>query len=262
MSEVIATASVEVGIEAAVEALSRGVMLDAEMTTMEKMSMAVGSTQPKYHLYLSTRGMSHRELVSAFGRLRGAVERRTGERLIYWGVFGNGAGDGGEHLHLLLWKKPPMKVWHAERKKVGIGWARSKPVEKGLQNALRVAAYVGGQQVSVFGSREHDNAVERRNERSWLIPHDATLREHFPELLKATKAAKDPAITGEELFARLSSLIDPLTPYQKGCVAIMASDSRGQRRFRSRGRPKRTRPPRPRRGSVRGTRGDREDRDR
>ncbi len=240
MAEVIKTASAAEGIEAAVAALSRGEPLRAAMTQMERMSMAVGSTVPKYHLYLSSApGMSHEELAQRFDRLRTAVERRTDERLIYWGVFGNGVGDGGEHIHLLAWKKPQMTIWHEERKKVGIGWARSKPVEKGMGNALKVAGYVGGQQSSVFGSREHDKAVNRRKERSWVMPHDATLRRHHPELLKATEAAKDPAMTDEELFASLPSLFDPLTPHQKGCVLVMVADAKGWsglRRRRSRAR--------------------------
>jgi hypothetical protein len=233
VAEAINLARTDEGIEAAVAALASAVPLDAQMIQMERMSMAVGSTLPKYHLYLSSaRGMSHGELAASFNRLVTAIHRRTGKPVIYWGVFGNGFGDGGEHIHLLLWKKPKMKVWHTERKKVGIGWARSKPVEPGMKNALKAAAYVGGQQVSVFGSREHDSAASRRNERSWVMPHDATLRKHHPELLKATRAAQDPAITDAELFASLPRLFEPLTPYQKGCVAIMVADSdrwRGRR---------------------------------
>lgn len=245
MAEVIELANSDEGIEAAVAALSRGVHLHAQMTQMERMSVAVGSARPRYHLYLSTPGMSHEELAERFDRLRTAVERRTDERLIYWGVFGKGAGDGGEHVHLLLWKKPQMKLWHEERKKVGIGWARSKPVEKGMGNALKVAGYVGGQQGSVFGSREHDNAVNRRQERSWVMPHDATLRRHHPELLKATEAAKA-ASTDEVLFASLPGLFEPLTAYQKGCVLVMVADAkelRGLRRRKSRARTRaRSRP--------------------
>lgn len=235
----IKTANADEGIEAAVAALSRGVPL-AAMTQMERMSMAVGSTLPRYHLYLSNApDMSHKKLAVSFDRLRTAIERRTGEPLVYWGVFGNGVGDGGEHIHLLLWKKPPMRIWHAERKKVGIGWARSKPVAKGMGNALKVAAYVGGQQVSVFGSGEHDSAASRTNERPWVMPHNARLRKHQQELLKATEAAKDPTMADEELFASLPGLFDPLTPDQKGRVLVMVADAKGWsslRRRRSRAR--------------------------
>ena len=242
MAQVIELANSDEGIEAAVAALSRGVHLRAQMTQMERMSVAVGSTRPRYHLYLSTPGdMNHDELASRFDRLRTAIERRTDERLIYWGVFGKGAGDGGEHVHLLLWRKPQMKVWQEERKKLGLGWTKSIPVEKGMGNALKVAAYVGGQQASVFGSREHDNAVERRNERPWVMPHDRTLRTQHPELLKATEVAKDPAMTDEELFASLASLFDPLTPYQKGCVLVMVADAPALRRFKRRSSRRRAR---------------------
>ncbi len=237
MAEVIMMASAAEGVEAAVAALSRAVPLDAALNQMERMSLAVGSTFPRYHVIISTGGTTHEELARAFDRFKLIVERATKEPLVYWGVCGNGAGDGGEHLHLLMWKKPKMRIWQPARKAVGLGWTESKPVKAGLGHALRVAGYVAGQQMSVFGSREHDSAESRRNERPWVMPHDATLRKHHPELLKATEAAKDAAITDEELFASLPGLVEPLTAYEKGCVMAMAADRQallGLKRLRAR----------------------------
>ena len=223
MAEVIMMASAADGVEAAVAALSRAVPLDAPLNQMERMSLAIGSTFPRYHVIISTAGMTHEELARAFDRFKLNVERATKEPLIYWGVCGNGAGDGGEHLHLLVWKKPKMRIWQPAREAAGLGWTKAIPIKKGIGHALREAAYVGGQQVSVFGSREHDSAASRRKERPWMMPHDATLRKRHPELLKATEAAKA-AITDEELFAGLPALLEPLTAYEKGCVMVMAAD--------------------------------------
>lgn len=230
MAEVMASAAE--GIEAAVAALSRAQRLDASLNQMERISLAIGSTSPRYHVIISTGGMTHEELTRAFDRFKLSVERVTSEPLIYWGVCGNGAGEGGEHLHLLLWKKPDMRrIWQPARKAAELGWTESKPVKPGLGHALRLAGYVAGQQVSVFGSRDHDSAASRKNERSWLMPQDATLRKHHPELLAATEAAKS-AITDEELFSSLCGLFDPLTAYQKARVMVMVADTQELRTFR------------------------------
>jgi hypothetical protein len=218
------------------------------MTQMERMALAVGSTFPRYHVYLSTEDMSHEELARAFNRFRFIVEQATGEPLVYWGVYGNGAGDGGEHLHLLLWKKPDVKrVWHPARKAVGIGYTTSIPIARDRDHALRAAAYVAGQQGPVFGSREHDHAVERRSERSWVMPQSKTLAKHHPDLLRASQAAKNKSMTDERLFASLPGLFGPLTPCQKGCVRVMVADAEAWRKRRA-GRPRaraRTEAPRP-----------------
>src|SRR5271157_3531086 len=79
VAEVIKTASADEGIEAAVAALSRAAPLDAALNQMERMSLAVGSTFPRYHVIISTGGMTHDELAGAFDRFKLIVERETKE---------------------------------------------------------------------------------------------------------------------------------------------------------------------------------------
>jgi hypothetical protein len=221
-------------LQAAFTALSHGIPLEWPMTDMERLCLGVAATGPTHHLTLGTRDMTQKDLAQAFRLVRPLIEtrRNTTKPLIYFGAFAKSAGQGGVHLHLLIWEMPMIVTWREQCKSVGIG---NPHVERLTEpgSALVVAGYVAGQQQAVFGSRKHeDNAVRTTGKRRWVIPQDRTLRAHHPELWHAMRLAKDKSIPDEVFFTSLPGFFEPLRSELKERVTAMANQARGSRRKR------------------------------
>jgi hypothetical protein len=221
-------------LQTAFVALSHGIPLERPMTDMERLCLGVAATGPTHHLTVGTSDMTQKELANGFRRLRPLIERQrnTTKPLIYFGAFAKGAGEGGVHLHLLLWEMPMIVTWREQCEGIGIG---NPHVERLSEpgSALAVAGYVAGQQQAVFGSRKHEeNKARRTGTRRWVIPQDRTLEAHHPELCDAMRLAKDKSIPDEVFFASLPGFFEPLRPELKEPVTTMANQARGSRRPR------------------------------
>ncbi len=224
-------------LQTAFIALSHGIPLEWPMTDMERLCLGVAATWPTHHLTLGTSQMTQEHLAQAFRLVRPLIERRRNRTkpLVYFGAFAKGAGEGGVHLHLLLWEMPMIVTWRQQCKNVGIG---NPHVERLSEpgSALAVAGYVAGQQQAVFGSRKHEeNRARRTGKRRWVMPQDRTLEAHHPELCDAMRLAKDKSIPDEVFFASLPGFFEPLRPDLKERVTTMANraqESRRKRRIR------------------------------
>jgi hypothetical protein len=221
-------------LQTAVRALSHGIPLERTMTDMERLCLGVAATEPTHHLTLGTSDMTQRDLARAFRLLRPLIEtrRNTTKPLIYFGAFAKGAGEGGVHLHLLLWEMPMIVTWREQCKSLGIGNPHVKRLSQ-PGSALAVAGYVAGQQQAVFGSRKHEeNKARTTGTRRWVMPQDRTLEAHHPGLCHAMRLAKDKSIPDEVFFASLPGFFEPLRPELKQRVTTMANQARGSRRPR------------------------------
>lgn len=221
-------------LQTAFIALSRGIPLEWPMTDMERLCLGVAATGPTHHLTLGTSDMTQKDLAQAFRLVRPLIEtrRNTTKPLIYFGAFAKGAGEGGVHLHLLLWEMPMIVTWREQCKGVGIG---NPHVERLSEpgSALAVAGYVAGQQQAVFGSRKHEeNRARTTGKRRWVMPQDRTLEAHHPDLCHPMRLAKDKSLPDEVFFSSLPGFFEPLRPEMKERVISMANQARGSRRKR------------------------------
>ena len=195
--------------------LNRPSTLGRSLTRLERLALATASTQPTHHLTLGTRDMSQPELARAFGLFVRKVERRKHQSgpLIYFGGYGNSKGNGGYHMHLLLWEKEPFyKSYMKQARSVGISNCYVDPIGPRTQDKLCVAQYVFSQQESVFGSHKHsDNEPREKFKRAFISNHAVTLREYHPELFRATELAKDRSVSDEKLFVELPLFINNMS---------------------------------------------------
>jgi hypothetical protein len=128
--------------------------------------------------------------------------------LIYVGSYAKGHGDGGYHVHLLLWEEPYMRVYRKQSLAAGLGRITSTPIGTKAENVLHRTSYVLGQQVSVFGTSVHQRHLPRaKGKQSYISPQMKTLAAHHPELFYALTLAKDQSVTDETLVHELPLFI-------------------------------------------------------
>jgi hypothetical protein len=194
-------------------ALQRGEALGRPMTSQERIALAVSSTRPSHHLMVPTRGDSRRQLVSAFHRLVRRVqvrkERPRLQPLIYVGAIADRTGEGGSHMHLLLWERPYASTYQVQAREVGLGSPHAEWISPQTPaNVLKTVCYALGQQESVFGTGVHlANRPREPYEHCVLHPQLATLKEHRPELFVALTLAKDESVSDKDLFDGLPRFI-------------------------------------------------------
>ncbi|MGN6372150.1 MAG: hypothetical protein ACTHM1_04055 [Solirubrobacteraceae bacterium] len=198
----------------ALVALRRGRPLGRPLTLLERIALAVASAAPTHHLVISTTDASRESLARAFTLWVRRLERykaRSYKNLIYIGTAAQGLGDGGYHLHLLLWNYLHAPVLHGQAKALNLGRSHITKVKADPMNVLTTVSYVLGQQEEVFGSRKHRlNQPREKGKRHYFHPHLKTLQKHRPELFVALKVAKDKSIPDERFFLLLPSFIKKL----------------------------------------------------
>jgi hypothetical protein len=197
-------------------ALERGYPLGRRLTKNERLALAVASARPTHHMTLTTSDMTQPELADAFDLLKLRIERSRKSRnfrLVYFGVYAQGKGDGGCHLHLLLWQWPYIPLWLGHARDLGIGRLKVKRISPSTpDNVLRTVGYVLGQNESVFGTRkQYENEPREKHKHGFAKNHATTLEKHNPELLRAIELAKDKSLSGETLYAQLPRFIRTYT---------------------------------------------------
>jgi len=192
----------------ALGALRWGYELARPMTSMERALIALMGVPPT-HL-ITIHGPPGTKVSSWWPRYRKRIDRARGPSrpLIYLGVRASGFGDGGEHLHLLLWDEwIPFWVLHRHADECGLGKPHVDLVPDPQANRLECASmvtYVLSQHEPVFGSRNHERHHQPHpHQRRWIRPHQATLRTHRPQLLSALNAAESPSISDKELVSKV-----------------------------------------------------------
>jgi hypothetical protein len=188
------------------DALRSGLPLDPRMTSQERIALAVASTKPTHHVTLTTpAGTGHTELAARFRKFVPRIERNQHRRkgpLIYVGNYAQGFGDGGCHLHLLLWEEPHYITYKTQGKAVGLGRIRVTPIESAPATVLHKASYVLGQHESVFGTKAHLRHQPRAKfKRSFITCQTNTLEAYHHKLFYALKLANDKSVTDETLVA-------------------------------------------------------------
>jgi hypothetical protein len=177
----------------ALGALERGLPLPP-LTEMENLTLAVAKAEPTHALTLTSADMDQPEMARAFRLLVRRIERnaKTSKPLIYFGVYAQGKGDGGCHLHLLLWGYAPQAVWRKHAEAVGLYANRPKRIDSYQpHNVARAVGYTLSQNQSVFGSRKHlENQPKRKGQRRYITPQKRTLADHNPKLLSALNQAQ------------------------------------------------------------------------
>jgi hypothetical protein len=203
----------EIGMSLKVlDSLRAGEPLHPPMTRQERIALAVTSTQPTHHLSItSPSGTTQEECAHRFRLLIPRVERNANRRkgpLVYVGSFAKGRGNGGYHVHLLLWEEPWMHVYRPQCRAVGLGRATSTPIGAAPETVLQRTSYVLGQQVSVFGTKVHQRHLRReKGKRGYVSPQMKTLAGHHPKLFYALTLARDQSVTDETLIQELPIFI-------------------------------------------------------
>ncbi len=203
----------EVGLSLKVlDALQAGEPLRPPMTRQERVALAVTSTHPTHHLSItSPTGTTQEECARRFRLLIPRIQRNAHRRkspLVYVGSYAKGYGDGGYHVHLLLWEEPYMLVYRKQSLAAGLGRVTSTQIGPEPENALHRTSYVLGQQVSVFGTNVHQRHLPRgKGKRSYISPQMKTLATHHPELFYALTLAKDQSVPDETLVHELPLFI-------------------------------------------------------
>jgi len=190
----------------ALDALRIGLPPHPGFTPQERIALAVTSTQPSQHVTITTPGgATHQELARGFRKLVPRIERNAHRRkqpLIYVGNYAKGRGNGGYHLHLLLWEEPYMCVYRRQCLAAGLGRARNTHIDPVPEMVLYSTSYVLGQHESVFGTDVHLRHRPRaKGKRSFICPQGKTLETYHPELFYALQLAKDKSVTDETLVS-------------------------------------------------------------
>jgi hypothetical protein len=186
--------------------LSTGRELDRPLTLMERMALSVAACRPTHFLTIDS-SLDRAEFGRCFAKLKKRLRRDRYQPLVYVATLASGLGDGGCHAHLVLWKSLCFNrlAWQVED--VGFGQCRLSPVEsyeEATGTPIRLASYVLGQHEPVFRSRHHVRHQERAKfARRFSHPQRPTLGRYHPELLAALDLAKNPAVTDQDLYARL-----------------------------------------------------------
>jgi hypothetical protein len=128
--------------------------------------------------------------------------------LIYVGSYAKGYGDGGYHVHLLLWEEPYMLVYRKQSLAAGLGRVTSTQIGSEPEIALHRTSYVLGQQVSVFGTNVHQRHLPRgKGKRSYISPQIRLSLHITPNFFYALTLAKDQSVTDETLVQELPLFI-------------------------------------------------------
>jgi hypothetical protein len=169
---------------------------------MENLTLAVAKAEPTHTLTLTSADMTQPEMASAFRRLVRRIKRNahSSRPLIYFGVYAQSKGNGGCHLHLLLWDYAPQAVWRKHAEAVGLYANRPKLIDRSQPHNLeRTVGYVLSQNEPVFGSRKHlENEPKRKGQRRYVTPQTRTLATHGSELLSALNQAQAQSRSGIE----------------------------------------------------------------
>jgi hypothetical protein len=194
----------------AIARLSAGEPISPALSDLERLAMAVSATRPSHGLDINSR-LERDAFMRGFAKLkqRIASERRP---LVYVGVVARGKGDAGYHGHFLLWTSLHYNTIHKHLRELGLGRGLVKVIDykrPEVVPALRVAAYVFGQEEAVFRSVQHEHHRARpKSARRFLHPQRETLRRLKPELLTALDLAKDPTLSDVALFQRCLTLLE------------------------------------------------------
>ena len=205
----------------ALSALQRGYPLGRPMTPLERLALAVASTQPTHRLDItSPSGLTQTDVAKAFRLLVPRIEREKGRGkgpLIYVGSIAKGLGRGGFHMHLVLWEYPYTPVWKGHTRDVGMGLIRAKAIMPAHgQSLLASVSYALAQHEPIFGSNTHEHHEPRQSfKRAFVSPQAETLKSHHPELFRVTHLAKDQSVSDERLFSELPMFIQELRPELK-----------------------------------------------
>ncbi len=209
------------------EALVPRLPVGSAFTELERIALAVTATRPTNFLTLSTIGASQENLAYDFRLLVRRIEGRKSRPkvpLIYFGSFAQGKGHGGYHLHLLLWDRPHLPMYHGQTRAVGLGHADAVQIIPSTpENVLRVVSYTLGQQEPVFGSKPHKHHRPREQyKRRFIHPQMKTLEKYHPELFVALNLAKDKSVSDETLVEKLPILVRALG-HKKGSEEASSS---------------------------------------
>lgn len=182
------------------------------MTEMERVALAVTSARPTYTVTLTTSGASQKELASAWRLFVRRVERRKARPdlpLIYVGSFAEGHGDGGCHLHLVLWERPYVLTYHGQTRELGLGTPYVAQIAPSTpHNTLSVVSYALSQHEPIFGTTNHlRHRPHEKHKRRWITPQAKTLERHCPDIFVALNLAKSQSVSDEKLFAELPKFI-------------------------------------------------------
>lgn len=179
---------------------------------MERVALAVTSARPTHTATLTTPGASQKELASTWRLLVRRIERRKARPdlpLIYVGSFAEGQGEGGCHLHLVLWERPYVLTYHRQTKALGLGTPHVAQITPSTtHNTLSVVSYALSQQEPIFGTTNHlRHRPHEKYKRRWIAPQAKTLERHCPDLFVALDLAKSQAVSDEKLFTELPKFI-------------------------------------------------------
>lgn len=205
-------------------AISSGRPINRPLTEAERIAVAVAASEPTHLLTIDSAIHDRQTFDRAWRLLAKRLARRRPYRqpLVYFGSVAQGLGDGGFHVHLLLWEFLPAWMLHQQTHAVGLGHPkiqqigasvlRRRPLEE-LKNdehysllleRLYVTRYVVNQHEAVLGGSHHQRHQPRAaGKRRYLYPQAATLDRARPNLLAALKAARSPTVSDEELIRYL-----------------------------------------------------------
>lgn len=192
---------------------------------MERVALAVASSRPTHTATLTTPVASQKELASTWRLFVRRVERRKARPnlpLIYVGNFANGRGDGGYHLHLVLWERPYAPTYHGQTRELGLGAPHVSQIEPSTpRNTLNAVSYALSQQESLFGSTHHlRHRPREQSKRRFISPQRKTLEAHCPDLFVALSLAKSQSVSDERLFAELPKFIREIPRCEKMCPSV------------------------------------------
>lgn len=171
-------------------------------------------------------------MVAAFEEFRRRVERKkaTEGPLIYFGAFANGQGQGGTHVHALLWEEPYKRSYRFHGKQLGLN-PHCKPITPTPADRLRVTQYVLGQEEAVFGSDDHRHHRPRvPSARSYTRNPDDVLAQWNAQLLHAIERAvgpKDKALPDSELLRQATVFITTASEHTAELSSGLAPLPRG-----------------------------------
>ena len=188
-------------------ALQRGYPLGRRMSDMERICWAVASTRPTNSYVLSSADLSRSDLWYSFELLLRRIRREPSTAngpTIYVATVAQAVAAAGHHLHVLLWKRPHMPLFHKHTTALGLGKGSAKRIGPTPEDAISVTSYALGQQESVFGTKDHwRNEQREKGARRFRCPQQSTLSQFHPELFHALNMAKNESLTDIALASRL-----------------------------------------------------------
>lgn len=194
---------------AAVGKLARGIPLGRNLSPGERRCLAIASAAPTNLLTLNSKSFERDQIGPAWSRLHKRIDRQTKRPLVYYGVSARSYGDGGYHLHLLLWDYLHVPSLHGHAPAVGFGKPHIDQIGQTVEDKLWTTLYVCGQTESLFGSKYHGRHRKReRWSRSFFRTSDRVLEVANPQLLSAIKMAEDRSVSDQELVKLVPRFIN------------------------------------------------------